>query len=266
MKNQDLLSIRKFSELTGIKQSKLRYYDEVGVFQPILRGKNNYRYYSAPQTIEVNRISVMHGLNIPLKNVIEFKKERTPEKILEFLQEHELELNQELLRLQQAYSLVHTYNAMIHEGLLADEKTISIQRMPAIPIELGPPNDFSSGYFYDSFFKYVKRMTEKNIHTAYPAGGYYDSLDSFIRAPGQPVRFFSRTPKGRDTKKSGEYVVGYARGYYGNLGDLPERIETYAKEKCLDLSGPVYEMYLHDEIAIEDPDQYLIQVSVLIDN
>ena len=261
MKKQDLLSIRKFSELTGIKQSKLRYYDEVGLFQPIERGENNYRYYSAPQTIEVNRISVMHSLNIPLKNVIKFKKDRTPGRIMEFLQEHELELNRELLRLQQAYSLVHTYTAMIQEGLLADETVIDTHWMPALPIEYGPENDFSSGLFYDSFFKFLNQMSARNIHSAYPTGGYYDSIEDFERAPGEPKRFFSRVPFGRDTKDSGDHLVGYTRGYYGNLGDLPNRMLFYAKEHGLNLKGPVYEMYLHDEIAIEDPNQYLVQVS-----
>ena len=261
MKKQDLLSIRKFSELTGIKQSTLRYYDEAKVFQPVMRGENNYRYYSAPQTIAVNRINVMHSLNIPLKKIIEFREDRTPEKVLELLQEHGFELNRELLKLHQAYSLIHTYCALIQEGLLADEDAISVRRMSAIPIELGPVNDFSSGYYYESFFKFIDKMGERNIHSAYPTGGFYDSLDDFVIEPGRPVRYFSHFPAGRDIKKSGEYLVGYARGDYGELGDLPERMRSYAKDNGLLTLGPVYEMYLHDEIALDDPDRYLIQAS-----
>ena len=262
MKDQDLLSIKEFSELTGIKQSKLRYYDEVKLFQPIRRGVNGYRYYSAPQTIAVNRINVMHSLKIPVKNISGFKKQRAPKQILELLQKHELVLNQELFRLQQAYALIHTYRKLIQEGLLADEQSIDSRWMDAMPIELGPVNDFSSGYLYNSFFKFIEQMADRNIDPAYPAGGFYKNMDAFISAPGQPTRFFSHVPTGRDTKGAGEYLVGYTRGYYGNLGDLPQRIQAYAKEHGFSFTGPVYEIYLHDEIAIDDPNQYLIQISV----
>jgi len=111
MKDHDLLSISEFSQLTGIKQSKLRYYDEVGLFQPIKRDENGYRYYSALQTIAANCINVMHSAKIPLKETVEFNKKKTPEQILELLKRHELELNRELFRLQQAYSTIFSPSA-----------------------------------------------------------------------------------------------------------------------------------------------------------
>ena len=262
MKDQDLLSIKEFAALTGIKQSKLRYYDERKIFRPIKRGANGYRYYSAPQTIAVNCINVMHSLKIPVKNIGGFKSKKTAEQILELLQKHELELNQELFRLQQAYALLHTYSKMIQEGLLADEENVGVRWMDAMPLELGPVNDFSSGYLYDSFFTFIEQMLDRNIDSAYPAGGFYENMSAFVSASGQPTRFFSHFPAGRDTKKAGEYLVGYARGYYGKLGDLPQRMRTYAKKRGLSFTGPVYEIYLHDEIVADDPDQYLIQASV----
>ena len=264
IKDQDLLSIKEFSELTGIKQSKLRYYDEISLFQPVKRGDNGYRYYSAPQTIAVNCINVMHSLNIPLKKISGVKKKRNPKQILEILKQQELKLNQELFRLQQAYAIIHTYSDLIQEGLMADEHSIAHRFMTAIPIELGPINDFSNGYFYDSFFKFLEQINGRNINSAYPAGGFYNSMNDFVRAPGQPTRYFSHVPTGRDTVAAGEYLLGYTRGYYGNLGDLPQRMQIYAKENQFTFTGPVYEMYLHDEITMENPDQYLIRASAAV--
>jgi len=264
MKDHDMLTIREFSRLTGIKQSKLRHYDEVKLFQPIKRGANAYRYYSAPQTIAVNLINVLHNVNIPIKKIGEIKKQKSPESVLELLHKQELELNRELLKLQQAYAIIHTYCGLIREGLHVDEKVIGRCRMAAIPIELGPVNDFSSGYFYDSFFSFIEQMTDRRIDPAYPTGGFYEDIDAFLKAPGRPTRFFSLVPTGRNTKEAGVYLVGYTRGYYGNLGDLPQRIQAYAKEHGLSFAGPVYETYLHDEITVEDPEKYLIQASVLV--
>ena len=264
MKSQDMLTIKEFSRFTGIRQSTLRHYDEVKLFQPVMRGENGYRYYSAPQTIAVNLINVMHNVNIPIKKISEMKKQKSPESVLELLRKQELELNRELLNLQQAYAIIHTYCGLIQEGLHADERVISKRRMDAIPIELGPENDFSSGFFYDSFFRFIGQMTDRRIDPAYPAGGFYEDMDAFIAAPGRPVRFFSHAPTGRDTMEAGEYLVGYTRGFYGKLGDLPERLQEYAQEHGFAFTGPVYEMYLHDEITVEDPESYLIQASVQV--
>ena len=152
MKDEDLLSIKKFSEITGITQAALRHYDKVKLFQPIKRGENGYRYYSVRQAVAVNFIKVLNSVNIPIKKIGEIKKEKSPELMLELLRKQEFELNQELYRLQQAYAIIHSYYEIIQEGLFANEHEISICRMSAVPIELGNINDFNSGYFYESFF------------------------------------------------------------------------------------------------------------------
>ena len=264
MKETDLLTIKNFSDLTGVKQSTLRYYDDVKLFSPIERGENGYRYYSATQTIAINLINVLSGLNIPLKQICRVQRKRTPELMLELLHRQEQELNRELLRLQQAYSIIHTYCEIIREGLAADENAVAVRRMNAATVELGPLNDFSSGYFYESFFIFMKQMEVRNIDAAYPAGGFYNDMDEFSAAPGQPSRYFCIAPTGRDMKEAGEYLVGYARGYYGGIGDLPQRMRAYAEEHGLVFFGPVYEAYLHDEISIAEPDRYLIQASVRV--
>ncbi|MCL1848639.1 MAG: MerR family DNA-binding transcriptional regulator [Clostridiales bacterium] len=264
MNENDLLSIKEFSELTGIKQSTLRHYDEVKLFQPVKRGENGYRYYSAPQAVAINFINVMSNLGIPLRKISEIQKVRTPKLMLDILHKQELALNRELFRLQQAYSIIHAYCGIIQEGLLADEETVSTCWMEASPITLGQVNDFSNGYFYDSFFRFLKRMDNYNIDAAYPAGGFYTDMDAFLDDPGHPTRFFSLTPVGKETKEAGEYLVGYARGYYGHIGDLPQRIKAYADEFSYTFIGPVYELYLHDEVSIAAPDQFLIQASAQV--
>ena len=69
---------------------------------------------------------------------------------------------------------------------------------------------------------------------------------------------------GNFTKKAGEYLVGYSRGYYGDAGDVAERMRIYADENALRLIGPVFTMFLHEEICTKDPSQYLGQYSVAV--
>ena len=264
MNEHDLLSIKAFAELTGIKQSTLRHYDEVKLFQPAMRGENGYRYYSAPQAVAINFINVMSSLGIPLRKIKEIQQERSPQAMLDLLHKQEMELNRELYRLQQAYAIIHAYRGLIEEGLTVDENAISLCRMEGAVIALGQINDYSSGYFYDSFFRFLKKIDNSNIDAAYPVGGFYSDMGAFLSSPGHPTRFFSLTPFGKDSKEEGEYLVGYARGYYGQMGDLPQRMQSYAEGEGLTFLGPVYEMYLHDEVSTASPEQYLIQASVKV--
>jgi effector-binding domain-containing protein len=59
-----------------------------------------------------------------------------------------------------------------------------------------------------------------------------------------------------------DYLCGFTRGYYGDFGDLPERMTAYAEENSLTISGPVYTVYLHDEICANSTSNYLAEVCV----
>ena len=89
-------------------------------------------------------------------------------------------------------------------------------------------------------------------------------METFLEAPNRPQHFFSLDPAGTNTRKKGEYMIGYTRGYYGEFGDLPERMTAYAKENNLKTTGRVYVFYPLDEICTQDPDQYLAQIMVAV--
>ena len=265
MNTTDLLSIKDFSEFTGVKQSVLRYYDEIGLFRPIFRGENNYRYYSCQQIITINLINVLAGLNIPRKQIAQLEQDRTPQNILDLFSSQEALLNEQLRQISEAYSIIHTFRELIEEGLAADETSIQECDAKRLPFHLGPTNHFSKDtQFYHAFIKYCNQMKKAGVNMSYPTGGYYKDLDAFIQSPSEPENFFSLIPTGIHARAAGRYLVGYTRGYYGEMGDLPQRLQVYAKENNLTLQGPVYAIYLHDEISVNDTDQYLVQVSVAI--
>ena len=267
MNTTDLLSIKHFSEFTGIKQSVLRYYDEIGLFHPIFRGKNNYRYYSCQQIITINLINVLAGLNIPRKTIVQLAQKRAPQDILELFSHQETLLNKQLRQIHESYSVIHTFRELIEQGFSAEETVIQEQTAKSLPLHFGPENNFSNNaQFYDSFIKYCNQAKEHGINMSFPIGGYYKDIDSFVNSPAEPANFFSLIPNGKDVKPVGQYLVGYARGYYGEMGDLPQRLQAYAKENNIALRGPAYAIYLHDEVSVSDADQYLVQVSVAIKN
>jgi len=265
MNSNDLLSIKEFSKFTGLKESTLRYYDEIGLFSPVLRGDNNYRYYSVQQIITVNLINVLASLDIPRKEIIKMSKERDPDSILKLFSEQEEILTAQIRRISESHAIIQTFRRLIEEGNRATEGVIYECEMPSMSISLGPDNHFpKDAQFYQTFMKYCANAKNLNINLSYPIGGYYNDIDALTQNPSQPSNFFSITPDGKSKKPAGHYLVGHIRGYYGDMGDLPQRLCDYAKAHDFSLKGPLYAIYLHDEITSLQPTEYLVQISALI--
>jgi len=263
---KDLMSIHEFSLLVGVDVSTLHYWDEIGVFTPIERNaENNYRYYSTAQVPALNFVTTLSELDVPLKTIAELRQERSPENILKLLEKKERELDMQLRAIRLRSSIIHTRQELIRYGLVADENRISVLHRDEKAIILWSRNVYRDGdTFIDPLAAFIKRAAEMRINLSFPVGGYWDDMRSFMREPSRPDCFFSIDPTGGHMRKAGDYIIGFARGYYGEIGDLPGRMAAYAEENALAVSGPVYTMYLHEEICTSDRTRYLSQTCVAV--
>ena len=258
-----MVSIKEFAEYTGVKQSVLRYYDEIGLFRPIERGMNNYRYYSLPQIQTIKLIETLRSLNMPLKKIEDIMKSRNPESMIELLSQYEVQLNNDLRELQESFALINTLRTLMQSGIPKDESEISIRFWEERRIALGPLTDFKPGESYHRVFSnYYRFAREQRVNLSYHIGGYFDTFEEFLANPSQPKRFFSLDPNGIDISLAGNYMIGFTRGDYGVVNDLPKRLETFAREHRIKAKGPVYHVYPLNEVSIENPDRYLARVSI----
>jgi len=259
----DLLSIKNFSRLTGIKQSTLRYYDDLGLFSPALRGENGYRYYSPQQIVTINSINLLHELDMPIRQITHIQSNRSPELMLDVLSEKEAALETEYINIERSYNVVKTLKRMIQTGLAADETKIETRFLDEMPIVIGPLNDFGgSQYFYDAFLKFCAEAKQYRIDLRMPVGGMFEDFRDFTVFPNRPTNFFSVDPKGFDKRPAATYLIAYHRGYYGETGALAEQMQAYLDERGLTPTGPVYNIFLLDELSVDDPKNYLMQATV----
>jgi len=262
----DYLSIQEFSKLSGVEASTLRYWDELGLFSPLMRNPdNNYRYYSTVQLLALNFVTTLSELEIPLKTIAELREGREPENLLDLLEKQEKLMDMEMRNLRLRYSIIHARRELINIGAKIDESEISVCSKEEIPMFLWQRNEYQEGdTFIQPLAGNINWTTENHINLSFPVGGFYDNMESFAKAPNRPDHFISIDPIGTHIQKAGDYLVGYVRGYYGDVGDLPERMITYAKEHSLYITGPVYVVYLFDEFCTKDPSRYLAQSSIAV--
>jgi len=262
----DTISIHEFSKISGVESSTLRYWDELGIFTPLKRNpENNYRYYSTAQLLALNFVTTLSELEIPLKTIAELRKDRDPHELLELLEKLEHSMDMEMRSLRTRYSIIHARRELINMGMKVDLSNLTIEHLPEKSMILWPRNEYKEGEnFIEPLAAYVAKTYEHHINLSFPVAGYHDSLEAFSKAPDCPNHFLSIDPIGNYTRKAGDYLIGYSRGYYGETGDLPERMKKYIAEHSLKAAGPVYSVFLHDEISTKDPSQYLGQYSVAV--
>ena len=262
-----LYPIKEFSKLSGVGAATLRYWDEIGIFSPTKRDPvNNYRYYTAAQLLALNFVTTLSDLGIPLKTIGEMRNERSPDELLSLLEKRERELDTELRTLRMRSSIIHARQELVRTGLkIEDETKIEVVHLDARDYILWPRNEYKEGdTFLDPLAAFINQSFEHHVNLCFPVGGCWDSMESFIKDPSKPEHFISLDPFGTRTQKAGEYMVGYTRGYYAEMGDLPFRMEQYAKEHSLYTYGPLYTIYLYEETCTKDTAEYLAQSYIAV--
>ena len=283
-------TIQEFSRITGEDVSKLRFYDKIGVFSPVKRDpENNYRYYSLTQIPALNFIVMLSGLNVPLKTIAGLRTQRTPADLLRLLERQEKEMDMEMRALRERYSVIHARRELINYGIVVangftavdgkraapeeaaadgvkiDEHAVAVLHRDDKEFHLWPRNEYDEGdTFVHPLAAFIGQAAERHINLNFPVGGYWDDMESFVSAPSRPTHFITIDPLGSEVRKEGKYLVGFNRGYYGDMGEMPEKMDAFARGNSLTLSGPVLVMYMFDEICTHDSSRYLAQACVSV--
>ncbi len=66
---EELLQIGEFAKLAGTNLRTLRYYEEMGLINPVQRSEGKFRFYSPAQVKRVAAIKRLQGLGLTLKEV-----------------------------------------------------------------------------------------------------------------------------------------------------------------------------------------------------
>ena len=127
--------IREFSNMTGLPQSKIRYYEKIGLFK-VKRMKNGYRWFSPEDAFRVNafRCLLQYGFSI--------------EEAVRMLDEKQQTEQFEQSLKQQRYTLTHE-KQLLEYRLQALDEAIGLLNME-------PGSDFSVQDVPDKIYVYFQ--------------------------------------------------------------------------------------------------------------
>ena len=267
MKRKETFSVAEFAEFSRTTRDTLLYYDKIGLLKPESRGENDYRFYSSAQLSVVNLIRTCQALGLTLAEIKSLKAERSPEKAIGLLDRQIGLIDGKIEDWTRARKLLFTLRGIIEGALKADEETIVIQPMPAEAIVLGEQNDYSQGRnAYDALYSFYRACSEKypDLDMNYPVWGMFSGERVKQGDWVWPDRYYFYNPEGHDEKPAAIYVIGYARGGYGQSEGLYKRIISHIDKNGFKICGPAFEEYLLNEVSTVADEDYLMRVMITV--
>lgn len=262
------LTTAQFANLHEVNRRTLHYYDSIGLFSPITKGENGYRYYDVSQSVDFEYIRMLKELNMSIEEIRSYFDNPSPEKFLEIADTKEAEIDREIRKLKRIKKILQTRKQQLCfcENLSAQE--IRIEECKAEKL-LFLPYTFTEDDI-SQLFSYVRNTwSPKQICMGI---GSFISLDKVknhdfekydgLYTPALDSSSASSSAKILE-KPQAHYLCGYQKGAWDALPEMYEKMLNYAREHQLQLTGYAYEIGLN-EFAISSPEEYITKIMIKI--
>ena len=111
MANGDGMSIREVAAKTGITTHTLRYYERIGLVQPLPRAGSGHRRYGEPELRWLDLLKKLHATERPIRKMLEYARlarrgESTIAARREWLDAHRVDVEAKLAHLTETLATI----------------------------------------------------------------------------------------------------------------------------------------------------------------
>lgn len=104
-------TIRTMAERCGMTTHTLRYYERVGLIQPVGRARNGHRRYSEADAVWLNFLHCMRATNIPIRDLQRYAAlrelgEQTSLERRKILEDHQAVVAEQIQALERAHAIL----------------------------------------------------------------------------------------------------------------------------------------------------------------
>ena len=265
-KEMKRLTTAQFAKLHEVNKRTLHYYDQIGLFRPLTKTENGYRYYDISQSIDFEYIRMLKELNMSIEEIETYRKNPTPADFLKIVNEKEKEINKQIQRLKDIKTVMQRKKEKIVFCETLQEQEIRIEECKSERL-LVYPYDFSEGDI-SQIFSHLKDIW--GIEQIRMGMGSFISLDNvykmnFDKYEGiYTIALNKKSVPNSLIKPQGKYLCGYQKGKWDKLPTLYQKMLDYATKNNLQLTGYAYEVGMNDFVISNEAD-YITKIMIKID-
>ncbi len=262
----NLISIGKFSRLTGLSIRALRLYNTESILEPShIDPDTGYRYYTLEQIEIAEQIKLLRECEMPLDNILAILK--NPENASQYLLEHRQFIENRWLEHRKMLLKLDRIINDDKNPFLVTFRTLPSQSIVCISQSVIWAENNQRAIIGQTIGKVYSLVRSHNLVTTgaafctYPVPWRKRELE--IRAC-IPV---AKTPNQELTIldfESGEYACTIHYGDYDSIPQSLERLLMWLAESKHELIGDVRETFLDHPLSVPDPSQYRTELAIPI--
>lgn len=266
MQKEIFFTAGQFSKLHHLNKRTLHYYDDIGLFSPIYKAENGYRYYARRQSAELENILALRELGMSIEEIKDYLRCPGTEAFLKLSIEKSKEIDEQIKRLKKLKAIMHKkQKALVFCSGVSDGRIETVY-CPTRYILLTPMQ------FRGSALTGMEHVMA-HLQTAWECSSYktgcgsYISLDKIRKGQFEPYdglfTFVDKLQKGVSFQSmpAGKYLCGYCIGSWDKIPELYQNMLNFAASEELELTGNCYEIGLN-EFAISCEDEYVTRVEI----
>ncbi len=254
----------EFAKICNVEKHILFYYDEIGLFSPIIKKSSGYRYYSYHQFDTFAVIRTLKKLGMSLQDIKVYLNNRNPALFLDLLDEKGRILEQQLNDLISIRDMISALKTDVEDAVNCTEE-ITLVYLPEEPILLSHNMENANDHSFARFMEEYIHFTNEHSVSAQESIGIVLTIDAIKNKDyynysylymkiRQPVK---KQPAAR---KHGVYLCAYHQGDYSKLYCTYEKMLNYASSRKIPLGLFSYEEYIVSDIAQKDPEDYVTRL------
>lgn len=256
----------QFAKLHHLNKRTLHYYDDIGLFSPVYKAENGYRYYTYQQSAELENILALRESGMSIEEVKAYLTRPGADAFLKIARKKSHEIDEQIKRLKKLKTIMSQKQEILAFCDKICDGKIEVLRLPERFLILTPT--LFQGTALTDMEQVMAHLQMAWECTAYKTGcGSYISLDKVVQKQFETYDgLFTRidTPRkgiAYQVRPEGEYLCGYCIGNWDKIPALYQRMLDFAAEQNLQLVGNCYETGLN-EFAIFREEEYVTKVEI----
>lgn len=253
--------INEISKLYNIGQDALRYYETLGILQP-MRDKNNYRQYTTRDIYRLNVIRDLRNLGFSMRTIKDYIQNRTIYNSLELMKREECLIDK---KIQELYAMK---NAIIErQTSLETSLHLPMETMEILTLAKRKCVSLKTDQVHDTMEYQLMKLSkeyEENIYTIgnFNTGYFLDIQTTHAIHPTSVFIMGSSLIDFEFTLPSGQYLTMYYAGsrdiHYIHL----KKMLHYCDVHSLTIGDHIMEFFIIDTHETKHTQEYITQLQI----
>lgn len=259
------LTVNAFAKMCGVTKHTLYHYEAVGLFKPVYVSENGYRYYSSHQYDQMRFILMLRELGISIEEIKPFVTGSDCD-MESFLKKNIQKIDEEIQKMQRMKKNMAGLIERSREMKSVQPGTIYEAIVPKMKI-MGSAAFKKAANYEQGILVYAQYCSENQAEASRIFGermplenirkGHYFEYD-YVFIDADDSETFN------DVIEGGRCLCMYYKGTYEKCYEAYQMLMNYAQDRGLVLGPYGYEIYITNNILVQDDDAQITKVFIPI--